>query len=64
VVNVKQCLSANKHWRPGGALFAPKVEFKVGMIMTEASISLRELVKAVGFCILDLSEMPGVYSSP
>jgi hypothetical protein len=28
-----QCMSLDGHWRPGGALCAPKIPFKADMVM-------------------------------
>jgi hypothetical protein len=35
VMNVVQCMSVDEHWRPGGALSASKIGFKVGMVMID-----------------------------
>ena len=61
VMNVVQCMSVDEHWRPGGAFSASKICFKVGMIMIDDPVFLRNLVEGTDHRLVDLSKMPGAY---
>jgi hypothetical protein len=55
VMNVVQCMSVDEHWRPGGALSASKIRFKVGMAMIEDPFFLRDLVEGTDYWWVDLN---------
>jgi hypothetical protein len=48
-------MSVDEHWRPGGALSASKIGFKVGMAMIEDPFFLRDLVEGTDYWWVDLN---------
>ena len=56
-MNVIQCMSVNEHWRPGGTLSAPKIGFKVGMVMIDDPFFTRDLVEGTDYWWVDLKNM-------
>jgi len=60
-MNVIQCMSVNEHWRPGGTLSAPKIGFKVGMVMIDDPFFTRDLVEGTDYWWVELSKMSEAY---
>jgi hypothetical protein len=56
-MNFEQCMSQDGHWRPGGALSAPKIGFKAGMAMTDDPFFLRDLVEGTDYWWVDQNTM-------
>jgi hypothetical protein len=54
-------MGVDEHWRPGGALSASKVEFKVGMVMIDDPFFLRDLVEGTDYWWVDLNKMSEAY---
>ena len=60
-MNVIQCMSVNEHWRPGGTLSAPKIGFKVGMVMIDDPFFTRDLVEGTDYWWVELNKMSEAY---
>jgi hypothetical protein len=54
-------MGVNEHWRSGGALSAPKIGFKVGLVMIDDPFFLRDLVEGTDYWWVDLSKMSEAY---
>jgi hypothetical protein len=54
-------MSLGGHWRPGGALSAFKIGFKVGMVMIDGPFFLRDLMEGTDYWLADLNKMSEAY---